>query len=158
MKSGEFAAGIEHFYWGYREAHTLDELNGGLDVSSSEHEQHFFIDPKLGTVGIEHLRPYIGKGKEAYFGRIVGADDGIACCKRRRESSILLTHHGRYIRLVRAQHSTPNSSVSSSSRQDYWREQVQGSERECRRSSRPQTHQVRNIVVMMCVSEHLMSS
>ena len=81
-QSGEFVAGLEH-RWGMGMAFSPDERKGGLYIASNMSNTtaiwDALVDPKLGAVdthgGIEHLRPYIGKGKKLPAGLIVWLTD-----------------------------------------------------------------------------------
>lgn len=71
FRSGQFVAGLEH-HWGLGMAYSPDEFEGGIyvasNISNTTAVWDALIDPKFGAVdthgGIEHLRPYIGKGKK----------------------------------------------------------------------------------------------
>ena len=68
---GEFAAALEH-RWGFGMAYSADELHGGLYIATSTSNTtavwDALVDSKLGAVdtygGMDHLRPYIGRGKK----------------------------------------------------------------------------------------------
>lgn len=70
-QSGQFVAGLEH-RWGWGHAYSADERTGGLylasNISDTTAVWDALVDSKLGAVNthgdIEHLRPYIGKGKK----------------------------------------------------------------------------------------------
>jgi hypothetical protein len=120
--SGEFAAAIEHFHWGYGEAHSPDELHGGLYVASTMSNTtavwDALVDSKLGAVdthgGIEHLRPFIGKGKKLPSGMLVWMTDRTPHEALPQE----VDGYRQFFRLVTAdisvwfaEHSTPNPKV-----------------------------------------------
>lgn len=75
-------AGLEHS-WGVGMSYSPDELKGGLYIASNMSNTtavwDALIGPKLGAVdthgGIEHLRPFIGKGKKLPAGLLVWLTD-----------------------------------------------------------------------------------
>lgn len=81
-RSGNFVAGTEH-RWGMGMAYSPDEIEGGLYLASNTSNTtavwDALVDPKFGAVdthgGIEHLRPYIGKGKKLPAGLLVWLTD-----------------------------------------------------------------------------------
>jgi len=120
--SGEFVAGMEDYRWGFGESFTGDEFLGGLYIASTISNTtavwDALIDSKLGAVdthgGIEHLRPFVGKGKKLPAGLLVWLTD-------RTPHEALPQERGGYrqfFRLVTADisiwfaaHSTPNPKV-----------------------------------------------
>lgn len=121
--SGTFVAGEEAFRWGSGSAKSPDELHGGLYLASNVSNttavwDALVNDVKLGGVdfhgGMEHLRPFIGKGKKLPAGLLVWMTD------RTPHEALPQEQDGyrQFIRLVTADisvwfaaHSTPNPKV-----------------------------------------------
>lgn len=120
-QSGDFVAGLEH-RWGMGMAFSPDERKGGLYIASNMNNTtavwDALVDTKLGAVdfhgGIDHLRPYIGKGKKLPAGLLVWLTDHTPHEALPQEKD----GYRQFFRLVTgdisvwfAAHSTPNPKV-----------------------------------------------
>uniref|UniRef100_A0A7S4JTQ8 Uncharacterized protein n=1 Tax=Odontella aurita TaxID=265563 RepID=A0A7S4JTQ8_9STRA len=119
--NGSFTAAWEH-HWGMGEAYTEDELKGGLFVASNMDLTceiwDALIAPACGITdsqgGVEHLRPFLGKGKKLRAGELAWLTDRTPhqACPQRRDG------YRQFFRLVTSnvslwfeEHSTSNPKV-----------------------------------------------